>query len=74
MLPFSIKLQACNYWYILNNIECVAITKLMQALTEEFQRAWLAQSVERWTFNPTVAGSSPASGLIFFDVLNLFLH
>ena len=26
-------------------------------------RAWLAQSVERWTFNPTVAGSSPASGL-----------
>ena len=29
------------------------------------QRAWLAQSVERWTFNPTVAGSSPASGLNF---------
>ena len=28
--------------------------------------AWLAQSVERWTFNPTVAGSSPASGLTFF--------
>ena len=28
-------------------------------------RAWLAQSVERWTFNPTVAGSSPASGLTF---------
>ena len=27
--------------------------------------AWLAQSVERWTFNPTVAGSSPASGLTF---------
>ena len=30
--------------------------------------AWLAQSVERWTFNPTVAGSSPASGLIFFSL------
>ena len=27
--------------------------------------AWLAQSVERWTFNPTVAGSSPASGSFF---------
>ena len=32
-----------------------------------FLRAWLAQSVERWTFNPTVAGSSPASGLTFFS-------
>ena len=31
--------------------------------------AWLAQSVERWTFNPTVAGSSPASGLTFFTLL-----
>ena len=31
-----------------------------------YLRAWLAQSVERWTFNPTVAGSSPASGLTFF--------
>ena len=37
--------------------------------------AWLAQSVERWTFNPTVAGSSPASGSILileeFDLLEL---
>ena len=32
--------------------------------------AWLAQSVERWTFNPTAAGSSPASGchFIFLNV------
>ena len=28
-------------------------------------KAWLAQSVERWTFNPTAAGSSPASGSYF---------
>ena len=28
-------------------------------------RARLAQSVERWTFNPTVVGSSPTSGEIF---------
>ena len=27
--------------------------------------AWLAQSVERWTFNPTVVGSSPTLGLLF---------
>ena len=34
------------------------------------KRAWLAQSVERWTLNPTVAGSSPALGssfLFLFD-------
>ena len=30
--------------------------------------AWLAQSVERWTFNPTVRGSSPLSG----SFLNIF--
>ena len=40
--------------------------KFMEFLVGEFPWAWLAQSVERWTFNPTVAGSSPASGLIFF--------
>ena len=28
-------------------------------------QAWLAQSVERWTLNPTVAGSSPALGSPF---------
>ena len=28
-------------------------------------RARLAQSVERWTFNPTVVGSSPTSGDAF---------
>ena len=28
-------------------------------------QARLAQSVERWTFNPTVKGSSPLSGVIF---------
>ena len=30
-------------------------------------KASLAQSVERWTFNPTAAGSSPAGGFPFFD-------
>ena len=30
--------------------------------------AWLAQSVERWTFNPTAAGSSPALGSILFFI------
>ena len=30
-----------------------------------YLRARLAQSVERWTFNPTVVGSSPTSGVIF---------
>ena len=40
----------------------------MKFLVIKRQRAWLAQSVERWTFNPTVAGSSPASGLIFFSL------
>ena len=29
--------------------------------------AWLAQSVERWTFNSMVKGSSPLSG-VFYDV------
>ena len=36
--------------------------------------AWLAQSVERWTFNPTVAGSSPASGLLFLIVNCNFIY
>ena len=37
-------------------------------------RAWLAQSVERWTFNPTVAGSSPASGLYLLLFFALMSH
>jgi hypothetical protein len=32
--------------------------------------AWLAQSVERWTLNPTVAGSSPALGSSFASTLS----
>ena len=32
-------------------------------------RARLAQSVERWTFNPTVVGSSPTLGSIFYLTL-----
>ena len=28
--------------------------------------AWLAQSVERWTLNPSVVGSSPTSGVLWF--------
>ena len=28
--------------------------------------AWLAQSVERWTLNPTVVGSSPTLGYLFW--------
>ena len=37
-------------------------------------RARLAQSVERWTFNPTVVGSSPTSGerFEFSDVIFSF--
>lgn len=31
--------------------------------------AALAQSVERWTFNPTVAGSSPVGGGLFANPL-----
>ena len=30
-------------------------------------KASLAQLAERWTFNPTAAGSSPAGGFPFFD-------
>ena len=37
-------------------------------------RAWLAQSVERWTFNPTVAGSSPASGLTLLSFALAMTH
>ena len=44
--------------------------KIMEFLVIKFPWAWLAQSVERWTFNPTVAGSSPASGLIFFSLFS----
>ena len=31
-------------------------------------KASLAQSAERWTFNPTAAGSNPAGGFPFFDL------
>ena len=31
--------------------------------------AWLAQSVERWTLNPTVVGSSPTLGALFYHLL-----
>ena len=34
-------------------------------------RARLAQSVERWTFNPTAVGSSPTSGAPFFLLATL---
>ena len=34
-------------------------------------RARLAQSVERWTLNPTVVGSSPTLGAILF-IANVF--
>ena len=61
----------------------VAATVFIQDITcdllksfyrRQFPRAWLAQSVERWTFNPTVAGSSPASGLTFLiDVILMTL-
>ena len=42
------------------------------SLFKESFRARLAQSVERWTFNPTVVGSSPTSG-VAFDLLSKFL-
>ena len=32
-------------------------------------QAWLAQSVERWTFNPTATGSSPVSGSLFLHYI-----
>ena len=35
----------------------------------QIQSARLAQSVERWTLNPTVVGSSPTLG-VFFSKLN----
>ena len=34
-------------------------------IENELRQARLAQSVERWTFNPTVVGSSPTSGVSF---------
>ena len=37
----------------------------MLSLNISRDRARLAQSVERWTFNPTVVGSSPTSGVSF---------
>ena len=33
------------------------------------ERARLAQSVERWTINPTVVGSSPTLGAPFYYLL-----
>ena len=36
-------------------------------------QARLAQSVERWTLNPTVVGSSPTLGLVFI-LYNYFTH
>ena len=42
----------------------------MYAQAELGGQAWLAQSVERWTFNPTAAGSSPASGSLFIHFQN----
>ena len=33
-------------------------------------KASLAQLAERWTFNPTAAGSNPAGGLLFYFVLD----
>ena len=41
----------------------VEIKKIFESGPSE---AWLAQSVERWTFNPTVVGSSPTLGSISF--------
>jgi hypothetical protein len=35
------------------------------ATKKSVARARLAQSVERWTFNPTAVGSSPTSGAPF---------
>ena len=69
---FRSRLGKCNRYWIWDNK--VSAFESMLNMTPEgtFElvswnvrlehRAWLAQSVERWTFNPTVAGSSPASG------------
>ena len=46
-------------WEIPENFVRFMITYLLL-----HYRARLAQSVERWTFNPTVVGSSPTSGVI----------
>ena len=34
-------------------------------------KASLAQLAERWTFNPTAAGSNPAGGYLFFIYLKI---
>ena len=36
--------------------------------------ARLAQSVERWTLNPTVVGSSPTLGEIFVDFIGQLVY
>ena len=41
------------------------IDAVQDLLGVTFKRALLAQSVERWTFNPTVKGSSPLWGVSF---------
>ena len=60
-----------SFYHVINvaaqvSIQDVTYDLLKAFYRRQFCRAWLAQSVERWTFNPTVAGSSPASGLTFF--------
>ena len=42
--------------------------KKMQLKSDFIRQALLAQSVERWTLNPTVVGSSPTWGVSFMVV------
>ena len=56
------------------NLYSLLYRKIMYFHFGAVDRAWLAQSVERWTFNPTVAGSSPASGLILLLFALLVTH
>ena len=62
------------YSYFIHKIFTYSVnfgTFLKLQIRMRASRARLAQSVERWTFNPTVVGSSPTSGASFFSIFIL---
>ena len=47
------------------NMTIIKLRIILWKIWSKVLQARLAQSVERWTFNPTVVGSSPTSGVYF---------
>ena len=70
-LFFQPPIKNCN-WYRLVIIHRIFLVR--RAINIHAHKSHLAQSVERWTFNPTVAGSSPSFYDFFFPNQNFNIY